>query len=137
MNYTPENKKELTKRYLKIARKRLRSADASIKVESFEDAISRAYYAILDAVTALLILKDIVPKSHEGAMRLFSLHYIKPGTIPGEYQRLFSTMEKMRLEADYFHEREFTKLEAAEALSTARKFVKMAEGHVKDKSDSE
>lgn len=132
MNYTPENKKELTRRYLKIARKRLRSADASIKVESFEDAISRAYYAILDAVTALLILKDIVPKSHEGAMRLFSLHYIKPGTIPIEYQRLFSKMEKMRLEADYFHEREFTKEEAEEALSTAKRFVKMAEGSVKE-----
>lgn len=132
MNYTPENKKELIKRYFRIAKKRLRSANASIEVESFEDTISRSYYAILDAATALLIVKDLVPKSHEGAMRLFSLHYIKPGIIPKEYQRLFSKMEKMRLEADYFHEREFTKEEAAEALSIAKKFVKMAEEVIKE-----
>lgn len=132
MNYTPENKRELTRRYLKIANKRLKSANASTNVESFEDAVSRCYYAILDAATALLILKDIVPKSHEGAMRLFSLHYIKPETIPQEYQRLFSKMEKMRLEADYFHEKEFTREEATEAISMAERFVKMAEKMVGD-----
>jgi uncharacterized protein (UPF0332 family) len=40
-------------------------------------------------------------KSHEGAPRLLSLHFIKPGRLDPEASHLFSRLMKYREEADY------------------------------------
>ena len=69
----------------------------------------------------------MVPQSHAGAIKLFSLHYIKPGTIDRKYQRQFAKIEKARIEADYTHLRIFTKNEASEIFVEAGEFVNMAE----------
>lgn len=127
MNYKPENVSELIERFLRNARERLESAEALLKINNFEDSISRSYYAILDAATACLVKKDVVPKSHAGAIKLFSLHYIKTGEVDKKYQRQFAKIEKARIEADYTHIREFSREESEEILSEAREFVEMAE----------
>lgn len=126
MNFKPENAKRLISNYLKQAEKRLESAKVLLDIDNFGDSISRSYYAILDAATACLIRKDIIPQSHSGAIRMFSLHYIKPGLVDQKYQRYFTMMERLRLEADYKHERIFTAEEAKEAYDQAKEFVDQA-----------
>ena len=69
MNYKPENAKEIIATYLKQADERLESAKVLLDIKNFNDSISRSYYAILDAATACLIKKDIIPKSHSGAIQ--------------------------------------------------------------------
>lgn len=133
MNYKPENATRLIQTYLKDAKERLESAKTLLDIENFGDSISRSYYAILDAATACLIKKDIVPKSHSGAIRLFSLHYIKPGLVDKEYLKFFTRIERARLDADYKHERTFTADEARETFEEAVKFVEMAEELLKGK----
>lgn len=125
MNYTPGNNLKLRSRYLKMAYERLDSAGALLERGNLEDAISRSYYAILDAAGAALIMKDIIPQSHQGAIRLFGLHFIKTGKVSAEYGRLFKQIEKARLEADYTHEREFTFEEAEKVYQEAAKFVEI------------
>ena|SRR3989338_729562 len=105
MNYQPENAEKLITQYLDKSSERLESAEALIKIENWEDSISRSYYAILDAATACLISKDVVPKSHAGAIKLFSLHFIKSGLVDQKFQRQFARIEKARIEADYIHNR--------------------------------
>lgn len=126
MNYKPENVKALIESYLAEAAERLESANALIKIGNFKDSISRSYYAILDAATACLIKKDILPKSHSGAIKLFSMHYIKTGKVDAKYQMQFARIEKARLEADYTHTRRFTKEEAIEIYHEADQFIQMA-----------
>lgn len=126
MNYKPENAKKLIATYLKQAEERLESAKALMDIANFGDSVSRSYYAILDAATACLIKKDIIPQSHSGAIRMFSLHYIKPGLIDQKYQRYFTKIEKLRLEADYKHELTFTAEEVREAYDQAKEFVEQA-----------
>jgi len=126
MNYKPENVEILIDRYLNAAKERLESAKALLDIDNYEDSISRAYYSILDAATACLVKKDIVPKSHAGAIKLFSLHYIKTREVDRKYQRQFARIEKARLEADYTHTRKFTKDEAQEIYSEAQEFFNMA-----------
>ena len=127
MGYKPENKKLLTKDYLKTAQERLRTAEAALQIGSYRDSISRSYYAFLDAATAALITKDLIPQSHTGAIRLFGLHFVKSGIIPLKYGRWFNMIERARLEADYEHKRKFAKAEAKEALKEAKEFVKVIE----------
>ncbi len=128
MNFKPNNTAELVTRYLKSARERLESADVLLSIGNHEDAISRAYYAILDAASAFLITKDVIPKSHSGAIKLFSLHFIKTGEVDQKYQKQFARIEKARIEADYTHLRTFERDEASAICKEAEEFVHMAEG---------
>ncbi len=109
-----------------MAAERLESAETLFNIGNYEDAVSRAYYAVLDAATACLIKKDVVPHSHAGAIKLFNLHYIKPGLVDRKYQRQFARIEKARIEADYTHVREFTREEVQEIMSESHEFVEMA-----------
>jgi len=127
MNYRPENVANLIRTYLKQARERLESSKTLLDIGNFGDSISRSYYAVLDAATASLIKKDIVPKSHSGAIQLFNLHYIKPGLVDKKFLRFFTKIERARLDADYKHERTFTALESREVFEEAVRFVKMVE----------
>lgn len=131
MNYKKDNSRHLIDIYMKKAEERLGSAEALLKIGNLEDSVSRSYYAILDAATACLIKKDVVPHSHAGAIKLFSLHYIKPGIVDRKYQRQFARIEKSRIEADYTHLRKFSEEEASEILAQAREFVEMARNIVK------
>lgn len=126
MNYKPENAKEIINTYLKQADERLESAKVLLDIANFNDSISRSYYAILDAATACLIKKDVIPKSHSGAIQMFSLHYIKTGLADQKYQRYLAKIERWRLEADYKHKRTFTDEEAKEAYEEAKEFVSQA-----------
>ncbi|MFQ6057316.1 MAG: nucleotidyltransferase domain-containing protein, partial [Anaerolineae bacterium] len=57
-------KKEVAQEYLASARDRLRSATLLLENDLYRDAVSRAFYAMLDAADALLVVKGLTPKSH-------------------------------------------------------------------------
>ena len=65
------------------------------------DAVSRLYYSLLFRVRALLLTLGLESKSHEGALRLLSLHFVKTGRLEPEASHLFSRLMKYREEADY------------------------------------
>ncbi|MFH0799079.1 MAG: HEPN domain-containing protein [Pseudomonadota bacterium] len=130
MNFKANNAKNLIEVHIRKAEQRLKSAETLLDIGNYEDAVSRAYYAILDAATACLVKKDVIPQSHAGAIRLFSLHYIKPGTVDKKHQRQFARIEKARIEADYTHLRIFSREETAEIIASAHEFVKMAKALV-------
>jgi uncharacterized protein (UPF0332 family) len=126
MEYHPV-KKELIDQYIKMAKERLESAEALIRINNFADSISRSYYAFLDAATAALISVNVAPQSHAAAIALFGKHFVKTKIIPEKFGKMFNKIEKSRLEADYKHLKEFSKTEAEEALKEAREFVRLIE----------
>jgi uncharacterized protein (UPF0332 family) len=65
------------------------------------DAVSRRYYCLLYHVRAVLLVKGLEPKSHESALRLFSLHFVKTSLFEPAAAHLFSRLMKYREEADY------------------------------------
>ncbi|MFQ6067520.1 MAG: HEPN domain-containing protein [bacterium] len=83
------------------AEKSLKSADVLFHNGFYEDAISRAYYAILHSAKASLTLMDINVESHRGVRRLFGQHLIKTGKIADKYARILSAEQDERLKADY------------------------------------
>jgi len=102
----------------------LKSAEALVELNLILDGLSRAYYAALHHARALLLSIDIIPKSHKGALTLFSLHFIKTGIIPKEIGVIFSILQKIREDSDYeigtFYERD----EAERLLEDTRLFCR-------------
>ena len=75
----------------------------------FNDAISRLYYCIFYHVRALLLSKGLEPKTHEGALRLLSLHFVKQDILAPQASHIFTKLMKFREEADYNPSYVFTK----------------------------
>lgn len=96
-----ENKNENIREELDAAEKTFLEAELLYKNGFFKGAVSRLYYSLLYRIRALLLTKGLEPKSHEGALRLFSLHFVKEGIFGTKASHLFSKLMKYREEADY------------------------------------
>ena len=78
-----------------------RAAELLFENRLVSDAVSKLYYFLLYHVRALLLTKELEPRSHEGALRLFGLHFVKTGIFDSATSHIFSKMMKYREEADY------------------------------------
>ncbi|MGB9811906.1 MAG: HEPN domain-containing protein [Dictyoglomus turgidum] len=96
-----ENIRLNVKEEIERAEEAHKSANILFENGLIKDAISRLYYYTLHMVRALLFTKGFEPKSHEGALRLLSLHFIKEGIFELEIAHIFSRLMKYREEADY------------------------------------
>jgi len=98
---TDQNRRHAIAEEMSRADDALKAADLLAANELFSDAVSRLYYYLLAHVRALLLTVGLEPRSHEGALRLLSLHFVKAGTLPRETAHVFSKLMKFREEADY------------------------------------
>jgi uncharacterized protein (UPF0332 family) len=71
------NKKENVREEIDRANESMKAADLLFKNGFTRDAVARLYYSLLYAVRAILLTKGLEPRSHEGALRLFGLHFVK------------------------------------------------------------
>ena len=92
----------------------------------FFKSVSSAYYSIYHAAKALLLLKGVEPKTHEGVERMFSLYYIKTKEFDLTIGKTIGRLMKMREEADYYPEIPFTEEESDGAIKMAKDFVEKA-----------
>jgi uncharacterized protein (UPF0332 family) len=86
-------------------------------------AVSRLYYSSFHTVRALLLSRGLEPKSHEGALRLFGLHFIKKGVFETKYSHIFSRLMKYREEADYNPSYMFTQEDVLEFKKDAKELL--------------
>lgn len=98
---TDENKKENIKTELERASQAFDAATLLFDNDFLNDAISKLYYFLLYNIRALLLAKGLEPKSHEGALRLFGLHFVKENLFKPADSHIFSRLMKYREEADY------------------------------------
>ena len=89
-------------------REELRRAQQSLGAASLlaakgflNEAVSRLYYFLLYHVRALLLTMGMETRSHEAALRLLGLHFVREGIFDRTVSHLFSTLMKYREEADY------------------------------------
>lgn len=85
-----------------------KAAELLFRNDLIRDAISKLYYRLLYHVRALLITKGLEPRSDEGALRLFSLHFVKSGPFEPLAAPTFSKLMKLREEAVYDPSYSFT-----------------------------
>ena len=76
-----ENKRENIREEIDRANEAIRAANLLFENGFVKDAISKLYYSLLYSVRGLLLTEGLEPKSHEGTLRLFGLHFVKPGAF--------------------------------------------------------
>lgn len=83
------------------AEKSLQSARLLLRDNLLEDALSRAYYAILHAARAVLLAEGVTVTSHRAVRRLFGQHLIKSGKLSTRLATILAEEQDDRMLADY------------------------------------
>ena len=106
-----------------LADEKLDVAQKLFEMAYFDDATSRAYYAMFYAASAVLVSMDVEVKSHSGLAHQFSQHLIKTGRIDKEYGRMLALAMRAREISDYVILTRISEADAAQMLTNARAFV--------------
>ena len=119
---TKDNKKANVQAELERASQSLEAASALLDRGLYADSISRAYYATLHLLRALLFSRGVEPKSHSGALHLFNVELVRTGEVSGSWNRLLAGLQRSRELADYDSAVLFSEEEARAVLTDARSF---------------
>ena len=96
------DKRDEGKHWLKKANNALSASEALVSEELFDDAISRAYYAMFYAAKALLIRDGVIAGSkHSAVVAAFGREYAKTGKIEPRYHQMLIEDFEWRQKADY------------------------------------
>jgi len=128
-----ENKKANIREEIDRANEAVRAANLLFENGFVRDAVSKVYYSLLYSVRALLLTEGLEPKSHEGALRLFGLHFVKPGAFEAKDSHIFSKLMKFREEADYNPSYPFAPEDFTEFKSGAEGMIQKITNHLKNK----
>ncbi len=91
---------------------------------------NRSYYAIFDAVNALLRIHDMYDNSQRGAKNKFSELFIKTGIMPREATIWLESCLELRQSGDYDFEYEVTEADARKSIQYASDFIVHAEAYL-------
>ncbi len=87
------------------------------------DAVSRAYYCMFHAASALLLTKDISPRTHRELIRRFGLEFVKPDIVDAWYAKALRNQKDMRELGDYDVTRDMSPEEAEQLIEDASRFL--------------
>ena len=123
-------KDELKQYRLQKAKESYQAATLMRENKQWNFAINRLYYACFYAVIALLLKHDITPRTHDGAKRQFSLHFIKTGKIQEQYGDLYTQLFSWRQKGDYGDMFDFTEEEVTPLFQPVQDFLTTLENQM-------
>lgn len=122
--------KSLIDGYIQKAQKKLEVAERLLKSGDYEDAVSRAYYAVFHATQALLLTEGQHAETHKGVVSLFGLLFVKTGKFNKNLGKYLANLKDDRENGDY-EIFSFMDEESAEtALHEAKEFLKEAKKYL-------
>ena len=119
--------KELARHRMEKALRNLSIARETFHLGFYEEAISKSYYAILTAMRALLALRHVDSKRHEGVITLFHKHYVKEELFPKKFNKIITKLKKLREDADYGDYVAISREVAEMEIQNSEEFLKNAE----------
>jgi len=105
---------------LEKAEQKLNTAEQLLDTGAHDDAISRAYYSMFHAVSALLMLKALETRTHSGLVNLFGQHFVNTGEFEPKFGRMLSESKELRENGDYEIFFSGTKEEAELTINNAK-----------------
>lgn len=109
--------------YLKRSEDAIDTVKLLIKNKKYSDAVSKAYYAMFYAASALLRTRGLNTSKHSGVISQFGLHFVKAGIIEKNHHKRFIKAFNDRDVADYRIMTEVIEEVAVQKLEDAEKFV--------------
>jgi uncharacterized protein (UPF0332 family) len=109
--------------YMRRAQQALEVARANFEDRYWADALSKCYYAMFYAASALVRTRDFRATKHSAIIAAVGEHFAKPGLIDRQLHRLLIDMFDERQIADYEVMLSITEERARAGLSAAEQFV--------------
>ncbi len=111
------------KYHLEEATHKLAAARLLLKEGFYRDSVSRAYYSMYHAAKALLLTKNVSPKTHRGVIREFGLEFVRKDLIEKYYSKALAKGKDIREMADYDVIVDISKEEAESIVEDAERFL--------------
>ena len=108
----------------------LQVAEALSKLKYWDDVISRAYYAMFHAATAVLHNINIQRFSHHALIAAFGEHIAKMNLMDTKFHRYLLDAFSARSESDYFPVSKASKEEALSMIKKAKEFISAAKEYL-------
>lgn len=116
--------KELIKGYIRKAETKAEVAGRLFMSGDYEDAVSRAYYAVYHAAQALLLSEGEKAETHKSVITLFSLLFVKTGRFNRNLGKFLANLKDDRESGDYEVFSYIDRETAEAALGEAAEFIK-------------
>ena len=105
------------------SKEKLDAAKVLLREGFIDDAISRAYYGVFHAASAVLLAEGITVDSHSGLKTMFGLRLIKTEKIDQKYGRWLNRLKVERENGDYDIFTSFNQEDAQESINEAEEFI--------------
>jgi uncharacterized protein (UPF0332 family) len=105
------------------ASEKLETARIMYENARYDDAVSRAYYAVFHAMTAALLSIKLSYSSHGQLIGAFNREFIKTGTFPKEFASVVQTLFDDRQIGDYGILITISKSSARKNIDKAEKMI--------------
>ncbi len=114
---------------LKLAKAKSLLAEVDVLIEHhfYATAINRLYYSCFHATKALLLTKDLVPKTHSGVIAMLHQHFVQNGSFAFDQASFFSRLMQERIDDDYNDFLITNRDEVMEFVSPAKQYVHYVE----------
>ena len=123
---------EMAKRHWKWATNALNAANRDAVSRDPQNAVSRAYYAMLHAANAALAMKSLHAKTHKGTQTLFNKHLVRPGEVDKQRGRDLASGQERRTSADYDVAKDVSEDEAHDQCTRATTFLTEIRTHLRE-----
>jgi len=112
------------------ARDCLKAAEALLTIEAYADSANRSYYAIFNAVRAVLITIGFSSKTHSGNISEFRRSFIKTGVFPKGFSDMIGNAFEVRNHSDYEDFYVVAKENVVAQLENAKTFLTAVENYI-------
>ena len=112
--------------------KKLEVAEKLFKSGDYEDAVSRAYYAVSHTAQALLSTEGQEAKTHKGVVTLFTLLFIKTGKFSKKFGKYLVNLKDDRETGDYEIFSYIDEETAKRAIAEAKEFINESKKYLED-----
>lgn len=109
--------------YLSLASEDLAAARDNLRLGHLRTAVSRAYYAMFYAATALLGSRGLWRSKHQGLIAAFGEFFVKPGLIERRYGRVLHDAFDARIDSDYGPHPDLNEASAEQLVTQSEDFV--------------
>jgi len=113
--------------WLELAKAKLGHARQIFEIGLFDDAVSRAYYAMFYAAKAGLLSKGVELRRHSASIAKFRELFIVTGQVEPEYLRYLGQAQTARERSDYAPFAPVSRAGAREILKAAESFIAKVE----------
>jgi uncharacterized protein (UPF0332 family) len=109
--------------WLQMAEIKLSHARQILDIDLYDDAISRAYYAMFYAAKAALLSEGLDLRKHSSVVAKFRELFVITGRIEADYLRYLGRAQSARERSDYAPFIPASREDAIEILATAETFI--------------